>query len=83
MWVHHFLSYRQDTPKDPAGKFAEALGCMMEELDKKNSKILETSAVQEFRQLHKDGHFPGLGQVKKLSMNHHIETLANYFQKAR
>ena len=25
MWIHHFLSERQDTPKDPAGKFAEAL----------------------------------------------------------
>ncbi len=83
MWIHHFLSERQDTPKDPAGKFAEALARMMKVLNKPNSKILETEAVQEFRKLHKDGHFPGLGHVKKLSMNHHIETLADYFGKAR
>ena len=44
------------------------------------SKVLETSAVKEFRMLHKQGHFPGLGYVKKLSMNHHIETLADYFK---
>jgi hypothetical protein len=82
MWVHHFLSERQDTPKDPAGKFAEALAKMMKVLSKSNCKILETKAVQEFRKLHKEGHFPGLGHVKKLSMNHHIETLAHYFDKA-
>lgn len=82
MWIHHFLSERQDTPKDPAGKFAEALARMMKVLDRPDSKILETEAVQEFRKLHKDGHFPGLGHVKKLSMNHHIETLADYFGNA-
>jgi hypothetical protein len=79
MWIHHFLSERQDTPKDPAGKFAEALARMVRVLNKPNCKILNTKAVQEFRQLHADGHFPGLGHVKKLSMNHHIETLADYF----
>lgn len=80
IWVHHFVSERQDTPKDPAGKFAEALEKMMRVLNKRNSKILETSAVKEFRELHREGHFPGLGYVKKLSMNHHIETLADYFK---
>jgi hypothetical protein len=81
MWIHHFVSERQDTPTDPAGKFAEALAKMMRVLNRPNSKILETSAVKEFRALHKQGHFPGLGHVKKLSMNHHIETLADYFAK--
>ena len=81
MWIYHFVSERQDTPKDPAGKFAEALAKMMKVLNKPNSKIIETSAVKEFKELHKQGHFPGLGHVKKLSMNHHIETLAEYFQK--
>lgn len=81
MWIYHFISERQDTPTDPAGKFAEALEKMMRVLDRRNSKVLETSAVKEFRELHRQGHFPGLGYVKKLSMNHHIETLADYFQK--
>ena len=26
-------------------------------------------------------HFPGLGYVKKLSMKHHIETLADFFSR--
>lgn len=79
MRIYHFVSKRQDTPTDPAGKFAEALAKMIETLDVPNSKVLETKAVQEFRELHAKGHFPGLGYVKKLSMNHHIETLARYF----
>jgi hypothetical protein len=79
MQIHHFVSERQDTPKDPAGKFAEALNKMIETLDEPRSKVLESAAVKEFRELHKAGHFPGLGYVKKLSMNHHIETLAAYF----
>jgi hypothetical protein len=54
---------------------------MMQVLNRSKSKILETSAVKEFRDLHRQGHFPGLGYVKKLSMNHHIETLADYFEK--
>jgi hypothetical protein len=44
--------------------------------------VLETAAVSEFRALHKQGHFPGLGYVKKLSMNHHIQMLAGYFKTA-
>lgn len=82
MLIYHFKSERQDTPTDPAGKFGEALDEMMQILNEPGSKVLETTAVQEFRTLHKRGHFPGLGYVKKLSMNHHIETLADYFQKA-
>ncbi|MFZ0139197.1 MAG: sce7725 family protein [Candidatus Sulfotelmatobacter sp.] len=82
MQIYHFKSERQDTPKDPAGKFAEALSEMMDTLNASGSNVLETSAVKEFRMLHKQGHFPGLGYVKKLSMNHHIETLADYFHSA-
>jgi|SRR5665213_211617 len=82
MHIHHFKSIRQDTPTDPAGKFAEALAKLIQELDSPGNKILESKSVEEFRQLHAQGHFPGLGYVKKLSMNHHIETLARYFQPA-
>lgn len=81
MFIYHFKSERKDTPKDPAGKFAEALNSMVRTIDKPNSKVLETNAVREFRELHRQGHFPGLGYVKKLSMCHHIETLAAYFQR--
>lgn len=82
MLIYHFTSKRQDTPTDPAGKFAEALAQMMSTLDAPRSKVLQTEAVREFRMLHERRHYPGLGYIKKLSMNHHIETLADYFKKA-
>lgn len=78
MYLHHFLSDERTTPTDPAGKFGEALTNLIEHLDSAESQIFESSAIAQFRELHDEGHFPGLGQVKKLSMIHHIETLADY-----
>ncbi len=80
MHIHHFKSDRQDTPQDPAGKFSESLKKLIRELRKSSNKIQETSAIIEFRSLHSRGHFPGLGYIKKLSMKHHIETLAKYIE---
>ena len=79
MYIYHFVSDRQDTPKDPAGKFLEALNKLIAKLDEPASKVLKTKAVKEFRELHDRKHYPGLGYLKKLSMQHHIETLADYF----
>ena len=78
MSIYHFVSDTRDTPTDPAGKFGEALQKLITILDSGKSKLFETSAIKELRGLHVKGHFPGLGYVKKLSMKHHIETLANY-----
>lgn len=83
MYIRHFKSDRQDTPKDPAGKFAEALAKLIAAIDEDDSKFTESSAIEEFRDLHRRGHYPGLGYVKKLSMKHHIETLADYFGEAQ
>ncbi len=78
MVIYHFVSTTKDTPTDPAGKFGEALKKLVGRLDSGTSKLLETTAIKKFRELHAKGHFPGLGYVKKLSMKHHIETLAIY-----
>jgi hypothetical protein len=78
MYIYHFVSTTKDTPTDPAGKFAQALDKLVKKLDSGTSNLFESSAIKEFRDLHKKGHFPGLGYVKKLSMNHHIETLADF-----
>ena len=78
MFVQHFVSDTNDTPTDPAGKFAEALEKLVEKVESNDSCFKETAAISEFRELHKEQHFPGLGYIKKLSMKHHIETLANY-----
>jgi len=78
MFVYHFKSDSNDTPTDPAGKFSQALSKLIVRLDKGDSKLLNTSAIRELRDLHERGHFPGLGYVKKLSIKHHLETLSNY-----
>lgn len=78
MFIYHFKSDTNDTPIDPAGKFAQALGKMITKLNSGDSHLLETNAILEFRDLNERGHFPGLGYVKKLSIKHHLETLASY-----
>jgi len=80
MDLYHFVSTTNSTPVDPAGKFAQALNKLITKLNSGTSKIFEGNAIREFRALHEKGHFPGLGQVKKLSMIHHIETLADFFK---
>lgn len=82
MYLHHFKSIRNDTPTDPAGKFAEALRELVAEANDPNTLLFKSKALEEFLDLHRRGHFPGLGYVKKLSMQHHIETLANYLKKS-
>ena len=81
MYLHHFVSTTKDTPTDPAGKFAQALETLIKKLDGGSSHLFESNAIKEFRELHMKSHFPGLGYVKKLSMNHHIETLAEFLSQ--
>lgn len=80
MFIRHYSSTDDGTPTDPAGKFAEALANFIAEADEDPSVFYQSGALDEFRKLHSSGHFPGLGQVKKLSMEHHIETVCNYLQ---
>lgn len=83
MYVRHFVSERTDGPEDPAGKFGEAVNKLVRELEHSPPLIKATNAVKELLSLHERGHFPGLGYVKKLSMQHHVETLASHFDDIR
>lgn len=80
MYINHFVSVTNDTPTDPAGKFAQALSKLIIKLNDSPLQFFKSSAITEFKYLHENGHFPGLGTVKKLSMKHHIETLANFME---
>lgn len=75
IYVRHFKSDTNDTPTDPAGKFQEALTKLIDYCAQPESKIPQTNAIKEFQRLHQHGHFPGLGYVKKLSMQHHLEIM--------
>jgi hypothetical protein len=74
IWIRHFVSDRTRGTADTPGKFLEAL--------KKTARFIRsaenwyrTEGCQEFLDLEKRQHFPGLGFVKKISMKHHIELM--------
>lgn len=76
MFLEHFVSDSNDTPADPAGKFGEALAKLARRVRQNGSNIANTAAIREFLALHDRAHYPGLGYVKKLSMQHHLELMS-------
>lgn len=80
MYVRHYSSYDDESPTDPAGKFADALGKLVFDAEDDNSIFYSTSAIAEFIKFNESKHFPGLGQVKKISIKHHIETTCKYLE---
>ena len=81
MFIYHFISDQTDSPTDPGGKFLEALGKLNRAIEKSDSYIFKSKACKEYQELYEKQHFPGLGYVKKLSMQHHIELIADFFKK--
>jgi hypothetical protein len=81
MFIYHFVSDQTDSPTDPGGKFLEALTKLNKEYKRKNSKIFKSEACKEYMDLFNRKHYPGLGYVKKLSMQHHIELIAYYSRR--
>lgn len=81
MFVMHFISERGGSPIDPAGKFQEALGKLVEELNRQGTLLFCSDACDEYRDLFESSHFPGLGYVKKLSMQHHLELLSDFLSR--
>lgn len=82
MFVLHFSSESEDdSPTIPGEKFKEALAKLVAYYHKNEDKILRTTGLNEFLETHKIKHFPGLGQVKKMSMKHHIETTCHYIKE--
>lgn len=78
MFIYHFVSDQTDSPTDPAGKFFEALKKLETAINKPKSLIFKSMACSEYIELYQKQHYPGLGYVKKLSMQHHIELIANF-----
>lgn len=79
MYIWHFLSDSTDSPVDPAGKFLEAIGKLIAKIDE-DASAFNSKACGEFRELYNRKHYPGLGYIKKLSMQHHIELLSDYLK---
>ena len=81
MFIYHFLSVRTDSPTDPGGKFFEALEKMIQTIEARDTKIFQSNACEQYKELYDKKHYPGLGLVKKLSMQHHLELVANYINR--
>jgi hypothetical protein len=80
MFIYHFISDQTDSPIDPGGKFLEALAKLVKEINKSKSHIYQSKACTEYLELYKKKHYPGLGTVKKLSMQNHLELIAHFLK---
>lgn len=78
--IRHFKSYDDKTPTQPGLKFKDALDKLIIYVGENKQIFVNTFGLSNFYDLHAQNHFPGLGQVKKNSIQHHIETIANYIK---
>jgi hypothetical protein len=74
--VLHYKSDPSDTTADVGGKFLQALGRLVEGQEGCD-EINETQALEKYRELLQEEHFPGLGFAKKLGLMQHFEVIAN------
>lgn len=78
LFIKHYSSKDDGTPTNPGAKFREALELLVLDIEHNTTPFTKTNSLNEFKYLHSIEHFPGLGQVKKISIKHHIETI-NHF----
>ncbi len=79
--IRHFVSDSNDTARDPAKKYYEALTKLYnwwESLDAEMQKINSSNGLNEFLEHYHQKSFSGLGVVKKLSIMHHLEIMGRY-----
>lgn len=70
IWIRHFVSDSNEDYTDVPGTYREALEKLIEYI---NENDIQSEACEEFRGHFNQGHYPGLGSVKKLSIKHHLE----------
>ncbi|THF82660.1 sce7725 family protein [Cohnella fermenti] len=73
--VIHFVSDSNDDIQDPAGKFYEAVGKLVQ-WSRENP--VRTYGLNELIAHHRNETYPGLGTVKKLAIMHHLELMGRY-----
>lgn len=83
LFIRHYLSDDDGTPTNPGNKFKQALKQLILDVDGKTISFTYTNALKELKVIYKNEHFPGLGQAKKISMKHHIETINNYLENKK
>lgn len=76
--VKHFVSESNDDYNNPGLKFYEALTKMSEWVNNCYSSSMMTFGLEQLLHHYQKETYPGLGTVKKLSLMHHMELMAQY-----
>jgi hypothetical protein len=69
IYIRHFCSTSNADQSDPGGKFLEAVSDLVSFVDDEG---FDNPALEQFRAYDREQRFPGLGVVKKLSMQNHL-----------
>ena len=73
LMISHFVSDRTETRADPSGKTIEAVNHLVEALDTLQPN--GTEACEGYREMSRDEHSRGLGYMKRLAIQHHLEVI--------
>lgn len=74
--VIHFISDTNDSAKDQALKFFEAVEKMQQWVLRNQDQLLITTGILALLSLKQQKKFPGLGVLKKWTLVHHLELLS-------
>lgn len=77
--IHRFVSTDRADFKHPKEKFFQAVAQLADWLPQQ-PLATQTPAAQQLAAYHAQHHFPGLGVVKRLSLEHHLQVMAAYFK---
>ncbi|TDF85197.1 sce7725 family protein [Pseudomonas sp. H9] len=80
MYVRHFSSFDDESPTNPGGKFKDALKKLVIHVSENPTDFYMSHGLRGLLELDNKS-FPGLGQVKKLSLKHHVETIVDYIKE--
>lgn len=77
--IRHFVSNQHDDFKHQREKYFEALGKAVEWIKTQPAEN-QTRATAQLEKLATEHHFPGMGVLKALTIEHHLEIMARYLE---
>jgi hypothetical protein len=78
IWIRHFTSISNDSIANVQGKFGEAASKAVKFITEND---INNSASNELITYYRDGHYPGLGMVKKISIKNHLIIISEYLKR--
>lgn len=78
--IHHFVSDQHDDFKHQKEKYFEALDKAVAWINQQ-PLINQTPATDQLKQLAETRHFPGMGVLKSLTIQHHLTIMQRYLER--